>query len=306
MLPSELLDPEALRGLPDGELIERYERLRDAEVAGPGGCSVHPNVGVLMGTPFEREKDRREAAMLADAPELPEMQAWYAEAAKQPCSWWLDHHLAARHAFHSCMACGVCASQCPAARFHASYSPRRVVDAALSHDEKQLEALLSSDELWLCGQCGSCKARCPRGNSIIGLVSSLRQLAELKGFHLRSVRGRQQYAGRHLWGGNLWNRGMSMHFRNVIPSAHKDFGPRWEAWFADAETQMRRVGATPDEAGNFGGRYTCPEALAELRACIHGGGTLAIWQKLEHFATEDAQKEGLTIDDYHDRVGSEG
>ena len=306
MKPDEMLERDDFSSCSEDQLSSAYERLRAEGTQAADGSWVHTRLGEIMATPLEREKDRREIESLAAKTPSPELQQWYQQAAARPVAWWLDHHLGARHSFHSCMACGVCSSQCPAARFHPGYSPRQVVDVALSRDEARLEELLSADTLWLCGQCGSCAARCPRNNSVMGLVSSLRQVAQLKGWHLRSVRGRQQYAARHLWGGNLWNRGVSMHFRNVLPETHADFGPRWTAWFVRGAEQMRRVGASVDREGNFGGRHPHPKTLAELRACVIVGGSVTLWQHIEEHAAADAQDQGMTPDEYLHQVGREG
>lgn len=306
MKPNPLLSRTDLSSCSDQELGAAYDSLHAEQVQNDEGTRVYPRLRDLIGTPLEREKDRREIQALANGSAGSELQKWYREAAARPASWWLDHHLGARHSFHSCMACGVCTSQCPAARFHPGYNPRQVVDVALSRDDARLEELLSTDMVWLCGQCGQCAARCPRNNSVMGLVSSLRQLAQLKGWHSRSARGRQQYHARHLWGGNLWNRGVSMHFRNVRPETHGDFGPRWERWFAQADEQMRRVGATVDQEGSFGGRRPHPDTLAELRACVVVGGSAALWQHIEDHAARDAKSQGLTRDEYLRRVAREG
>jgi len=306
MTPSEMLELRDLSGHGEEELCLAYESLRSERAQDADGTWIHSRLGAVMGTPLEREKDRREVHSLATKPLGPELQRWYRQAAERPVAWWLDHHLGARHSFHSCMACGVCVSQCPGARFHPGYNPRQVVDVALSRDEARLEELLSTDALWLCGQCGQCAARCPRDNSIMGLVSSLRQIAQLKGWHLRSTRGRQQYFARHLWGANLWNRGVSMHFRNLRPATHGDFGPRWAAWFEHADEQMRRVGASVDHDGDFGGRHPHRDTLAELRACFVVGGSIALWQQLEDHAASDAEAAGMTPDEYLQQVGREG
>ena len=108
----------------------------------------------------------------------------------------------------------------------------------------------------------------------MGLIGSLRTLAQLKGYHLESVRGRQQYAGRHLWAANLWNRAVSLYFRNGDPAGHPDFGPRYARWQAEIEEQFVRVGGQPDMDGTFAGRKVTPETLAELRGCIRAGGAL--------------------------------
>ena len=104
----------------------------------------------------------------------------------------------------------------------------------------------------------------------MGLISSLRFLSQLKGYHLASVRGRQQYAGRHLWGGNFWNRAMSLYFRNATAAGHPDFGPRYARYWAEVEPQMRRLGATPDARGDFGGKKVNPETLANSAAACNG------------------------------------
>ncbi|MGA8343753.1 MAG: 4Fe-4S dicluster domain-containing protein [Candidatus Sulfotelmatobacter sp.] len=293
---------EELESVPDRELVTAYESLRDrADAAG----QKYPNINLLYGTSLEREKDRRETRARADNCDA-EMQEWYEKARNEPCTWWLQNHLVAKHALKSCIACGVCTAQCPAAQYYPEYNPRAIVDAALSQNEDRLVDLLKSDVLWYCGQCGSCKPKCSRENNLMGLISSLRFLAQLKGYHLYSIRGRQQYAARHLWGGNLWNRACSLYFRNVDAEGHPDFGPRYAKYHAEVDQQMIRLGASPDSAGKFGGRKVPAETLAELRSCVSCGGTLVLWNELEKHARDDAKKNNISIDEYYDRVRSEG
>lgn len=304
ILPADLVSKKAeeLDQIPDGELVAAYESFRDHEDAESG---TYPNISRLYGTSLEREKDRRETRAQAETCNA-EMQEWYEKARNEPCTWWLKNHLVAKHALKSCIACGVCTAQCPAAQYYPEYNPRTILDAALTQNEERLVELLKSDTLWYCGQCGSCKPKCSRENNLMGLISSLRFLAQLKGYHLYSVRGRQQYAARHLWGGNLWNRGCSLYFRNVDAENHPDFGPRYAKYHSEADQQMTRVGASPDAAGKFGGRKVPAETLAELRSCVAQGGTLALWNQLEQHASEDAQKHGVSIDEYYDRVRRDG
>jgi len=303
--PDDLLsrDPKELAQLSDAEIVSTYEELRDEH--DPEDGEAYPNIRRLFGTPLEREKDRRETRQAMEQCEA-EMQEWYEKARTQTCTWWLENQLVARHALKGCMSCGICTAECPAAQYYENYNPRVIVDAAVSGDEARLVELLKSEMLWYCGQCGSCKPKCPRENNLMGLISSLRFLAQLKGYHVRNVRGRQQYAARHLWGGNLWNRGLSLYFRNASADGHPDFGPRHAQYQSQADEQMRRVGASPDAPGPFGGRKTPPETIAELRNCIAQGGTLALWNQLEEQAAADARARGISIEDYHDKVRSEG
>jgi quinone-modifying oxidoreductase subunit QmoC len=305
--------PEDLLGLghkelaayTDEEIATAYYALRD-EVEPRGEGSYYPNLKRLAGSAFEREKDRREVKALLGEPDKTEWQVWYEKAAEQSCTWWVENDLVARHALTTCLSCGMCTSVCPAAEHFEEYDPRCIVDVALSGDEDRLVELLKSDIIWYCAQCGSCNSRCPEENDIMGLVASLRTLAQLKGYHVESVRGRQQYAGRHLWAANLWNRAFSLYFRNADPAAHPDFGPRFARWQAELEEQFMRVGGQPDMDGTFAGRKVTPETLAELRSCIRAGGALSLWGKIDEHAEADAARRGLDLDQYYDKVRSEG
>jgi len=299
------LGRQELAAMSDDAIFAAYYSLRDVSEPRADG-RYFPNIKRLAGTPFEREKDRREIRALVSEPDKTEWQTFYETASEESCTWWVDNHLVARHALTSCLSCGMCTSVCPAAEHFEEYDPRVVVDTVLSRDEDRLVALLKSDVLWYCAQCGSCNSRCPHENDIMGLVGSLRTLAQLKGYHLESVRGRQQYAGRHLWAGNLWNRAFSLYFRNLDPTEHPDFGPRYARWQAELEEQSIRVGGQPDMEGTFAGRKVTPETLAELRSCIRAGGALVVWDKLETHAEKDAARRGLDIDQYHAKVNKEG
>jgi len=305
--PEELLTMShaELRQYPDTVLEDAYYKLRDQNEPRHGG-RYYPNMKRLAASALEREKDRREIDALVHAAGQSEWEEWYQKAAEQPCTWWLENHIVARHALTTCLNCGMCTSVCPAAEHFEEYDPRVIVDTALSGDEERIVDLLKSNIIWYCAQCGSCNSRCPHNNDIMNLVGSLRTLAQLKGYHTQSVRGRQQYAGRQLWAANLWNRAISLYFRDPVPVAHPDFGPRYADWWADLEEEFVRAGGTPDMDGAFAGRKVTPETLAELRSCIRAGGALVLWQKIEEHAAADAARLGLDIDDYLNKVSTEG
>ena len=61
--------------------------------------------------------------------------------------------------FKKCIQCGRCTASCPAAYLHADYKPRDLMRRFMLGDLNSSEI----DELiWKCGQCYSCRARCPR------------------------------------------------------------------------------------------------------------------------------------------------
>lgn len=296
---------QRLDQLSNEEIINLYYQLRDEYTISSKGSSF-PNIKHLYSTPFEREKDRREQQQWQKKQKaFSEVVDWYREAKNKSCVWWLENHVIAKHSLSSCMNCGACTALCPAAEFY-DFSPREIMTLVQEKDEAAIMELLKSETIWYCHQCGSCKTKCPRQNSLFGMISSLRQLSQLKGYHVESIRGRQQYFGRHLWGGNLWNRACTLYFRNAIPEGHLDFGPRFKTWFNEQEEFMKRIGAHPDMDGPFSGRKVHPETLEELRKLWMAGGALFFWSLIEDAAQKQASEMNLSIDEYHDKVKTEG
>ena len=84
-------------------------------------------------------------------------------------------------AMKACMNCGICTAICPAAEFF-DYDPRRICDTVQRKNENDIEELLRSDMIWACGQCMSCRARCPRGNTAGEVILILRKYAIQLGY----------------------------------------------------------------------------------------------------------------------------
>ncbi|MCL2328212.1 MAG: 4Fe-4S dicluster domain-containing protein, partial [Bacteroidetes bacterium] len=76
----------------------------------------------------------------------------------------LEKDIRFQEGMKSCLNCGVCSAICPAAEFY-NYDPRLIVTLVQQRDNETIEKLLKSDTIWYCGQCMSCKTRCPRGNT---------------------------------------------------------------------------------------------------------------------------------------------
>ena len=289
----------------DKNIIAKYYEMRD-EYEIKDGQKFFYNIKNIFATPFEREKDRIEQKELLESSEnKSEIQAWYEDASDRTCLWWIKNHIIAKHSFNNCMSCGACTALCPAAELY-DFTPRNIMETVGEENEEDLINLLKSDDIWMCHQCGSCKTKCPRDNSPFGVISSLRQLSQIKGYHVNSIRGRQQYAARHLWGGNLWNRGCTLYFRNPVPEKHKDLGERFENIYNNIEENFISIGACPDMDGSLPGRKINPETLEELRQLWTEGGAVYFWDIIETHAGKQAEEWGVSIDEYHDRVGSEG
>ncbi|MEG1573254.1 MAG: 4Fe-4S dicluster domain-containing protein, partial [Bacteroidales bacterium] len=137
----------------------------------------------------------------------------------------------------ACMNCGVCTAICAAAEFY-QYDPRQICDIVQSRDEEALEALLRSDTIWYCGQCMSCKPRCPRGNIPGLLISILRQISQELGYFTQSEKGRQQFAVEQVVGKSIVTTGYCVHPDIVQPDLHPEQGPIWR-WYIENYDRIR-------------------------------------------------------------------
>ena len=116
----------------------------------------------------------------------------------------------------ACMNCGVCTAVCPAAEFY-NYDPRQIVTIVQLRDDEEIERLLKGNEIWYCGECMSCRPRCPRGNTPGYVIQALRTLSQRLGFFVESEKGRQQLALKRLIGDNILATGYCLTPRNILP-----------------------------------------------------------------------------------------
>ena len=85
----------------------------------------------------------------------------------------------------ACINCGTCTAICPAAEFYI-YDPRVITTTVQSQDDEKILELMSSDTIWYCGECMSCKTRCPRGNVPGLIIIALRSLSQDMGLFIKS------------------------------------------------------------------------------------------------------------------------
>jgi len=71
-----------------------------------------------------------------------------------------------------CFQCGQCTSGCPSAR-SLEEGPRRLIRLLLAYD---VEAVMSSDDLWRCSECGKCTDACPMEVEPAKIIAELRAL----------------------------------------------------------------------------------------------------------------------------------
>jgi len=196
----------------------------------------------------------------------------------------------------SCMNCGVCTAICPAAEFF-DYDPRVLMGVIQSKDDTQIEELLKSDIIWNCGQCMSCKTRCPRGNCPGLIISVLRKLSQEKGYFTESKKGRQQYAIVKAVGKTMLDRGYCVYPEIVNPKSHPEQGPVWEWIYNNKEAVYKRLGANlgMDGAGTL--RKIADKNLDEVRAIFDQTGGTAFFETIESFSKKKAKGMGMVKED---------
>jgi len=181
----------------------------------------------------------------------------------------------------SCINCGVCTAICPAAQFY-DYDPRMIMDTIQKGNEAEIEQLLKSDTIWYCGECLSCKTRCPRANTPGYIIQALRNLAQNNGFFAFSERGRQQLQVKRIVGDTMLKYGYCVYIDEIDTIEHPEQGPVWDWFRKNTETIMQKLGANykGDGAGTL--RKISKADLDELRKIFADTGAIDRFEILEN------------------------
>jgi len=202
---------------------------------------------------------------------------------------------------NACMNCGVCTAICPAAEYY-DYDPRQIVDLVQTQNDAEIEKLLRSETIWYCGECMSCRPRCPRANTPAYVVQALRTLSQKKGFFTDSEKGRQQYALQRVLGANILELGYCIHPERLDPELHPEQGPVWQWVYENAKDVYDRLGENYGKAGPGAMRKIDPEVLAEIRRIFEESGGIEFFDTIEKFSMEKAAEMGMTPDQYFQHV----
>ena len=185
-----------------------------------------------------------------------------------------------REGLKACMNCGVCTAICPAAEFY-DYDPRQISETMQSRDNDRIEALLRSETIWYCGQCMSCRPRCPRGNTPGYIIQALRQLSQRTGLFVESEKGRQQLALKRTIGENIMRTGYCLVPRNITPEMHPEQGPVWQ-WIYDNDREVFSL-FNPNYRGEGAGalRRIDDRSLEELHRIFEVSGGKELFEIIE-------------------------
>ncbi len=199
---------------------------------------------------------------------------------------------------NSCMNCGVCTAICSASEFY-NYQPRIILDIVQSKDNNRIEELLKSDTIWYCGECMSCKTRCPRGNTTGLVIMALRSLSQDLGFFIESEKGRQQLFMKRIVGDWIIKHGYCLYLEGIGTDMYPEQGPIWD-WFQENwSTVMNRLGANYKGAGPGILRKVPQESLDELKKIFDITGGTERFENIEKYSKDKAKKMNMEFDDTH-------
>ncbi len=199
-----------------------------------------------------------------------------------------------KEGLNACMNCGVCTAICPAAEFY-DYDPRKIVDIVQSGDNEEIEKLLKSETIWYCGECMSCKTRCPRGNTPAQVVMSLRSLSQKLGFFTESEKGRQQFAIKRTVGENIFKYGYCVASYAVSPEMHREQGPIWKYILENSDDVYERFGGKINELGEGPLRKIPDDVRDELIKIFEVTGGSELFDDIEKHSKEKAREMGIEI-----------
>ena len=196
----------------------------------------------------------------------------------------------------ACMNCGVCTAICPAAEFY-DYDPRLLLTIVHSKDNNKIEELLKSDFIWYCGQCMSCKTRCPRGNCPGLVINVLRKVSQELGYFTESKMGRQQYAIKKTIGENILKYGYCVYPDSIKPELHPEQGPVWEWIYNNRKKFFKNMNADLDNKGAGTLRKISRETMDELKSIFDNTGGTDFYELIEEYSRKKAKEMGMISDD---------
>jgi heterodisulfide reductase subunit C1 len=196
----------------------------------------------------------------------------------------------------ACINCGTCTAICAAASFY-NYDPRSIADTVQTKDDEKILELLKSDTIWYCGECMSCKTRCPRGNAPGLIIMALRGLSQDMGYFAESEKGRQQLAVKRTVGQWILDHGYCLYLEGVGTDMHPEQGPVWDWIQKNYRPLFERLGANYKGDGPGILRKIPDEALAELKKIFDVTGGTKRFENIEAFSKKKAEELKLQFDE---------
>jgi len=194
----------------------------------------------------------------------------------------------------ACINCGVCTAICPAAAF-SNYDPRQILDTIQHGKETEIQQLLKSDTIWLCGECLSCKTRCPRGNTPGYVIQALRALSIETGLFAESMQGQKQLVIKRTIGEHILKYGYCVYIDEIDTEMYPEQGPVWD-WLKQNRLQvLDRLGTSykKEQSGTL--RIISKESIDDLKRIFDETGATKRFEKIEKYSRLKAKEAGIDI-----------
>jgi len=190
----------------------------------------------------------------------------------------------------ACISCGTCTAICPAAQV-SDYDPRMLVEMVQTRNEEVLLQLLSGDTIWRCGECLSCKTRCPRGNTPGYIIQALRALSIKTGLFADSKQGNLQLEVKRTVGEHILKYGYCVHIDEIDTGKYPEQGPVWEWYRENRESVLARLGANFNHEGAGTLRRISKQALDDLHSIFLETGAIERFQQIEDGTAKNSVNE---------------
>jgi len=201
-----------------------------------------------------------------------------------------------REGMNACINCGTCTAICAAAEFY-NYDPRQVMVDVQSNNEDKIIDLLKSETIWYCGECMSCKTRCPRNNTPGLVIMALRALSQKLGYFTESEKGRQQLFIKRVIGGWILKYGYCLYLEGIGTDMYAEQGTIWDWRQKSWPDIMARLGANYKGDGPGILRKIPEEALEEVRKIFEVTGGMHRFNQIEDYSKKKANEMNLEFGD---------
>jgi len=166
-----------------------------------------------------------------------------------------------------------------------------------SENENKIIELLKSDIIWYCGECMSCKTRCPRSNTPGLVIMALRALSQKLGYFTESEKGRQQLFMKRVIGGWILKYGYCLYLEGIGTNMYAEQGEVWDWRQKNWSDVMARLGANYKGDGPGILRKIPEEALDEIRRIFDVTGGTVRFDEIEKFSKSKAEEMNMQFDD---------
>jgi heterodisulfide reductase subunit C len=161
-----------------------------------------------------------------------------------------------------------------------------------TRDDEEIERLLKGDTIWYCGECMSCRPRCPRGNTPGYVIQALRTLSQKLGYFVESEKGRQQLALKRFIGDNILATGYCLTPRNIRPELHPEQGRVWEWIYEHDEDIFGRFSECYGKEGAGALRRVDDDSMAEIHRIFEVSGGKEFYDSIEAHSERKAREMG--------------